>query len=67
MEERHEMKIAVYIVGCHQVSPEDYQRHTKVYTFDSSVTIDTIIAETGENDVSVWNLSNVTESQHDQP
>ena len=61
------MKIAAYIVGYHQVSPDEYQKHTKVYTFDSSCSMDHILEVTGSTDVSVLNISNVEESPHDQP
>ena len=57
------MKIAAFIVGCHQVSETDYQRHIVSYVFDSSQTIDEIIATTGEKDISALNLSTVKEEK----
>lgn len=55
------MKIAAHIIGCHQVSEDDFQRHIVSYVFDSSQTIDEIIAATGEKDLSALNLSTVKE------
>ena len=55
------MKIAAHIIGCHQVSEDDFQRHIVSYVFDSSQTIDEIIAATGEKDISALNLSTVKE------
>lgn len=55
------MKIAAHIIGCHQVSETDYQRHIVSYVFDSSQTIDEIVAATGEKDISALNLSTVKE------
>ena len=61
------MKIAAHIIGSYQVSETDYQRHIVSYVFDSSQTIDEIIAATGEKDLSALNLSNVKElSQGDK-
>jgi len=53
------MKIAAHIIGCYQVSETDFQRHVVTYVFDSSQTIDEIIAATGEKDISCLNLSTV--------
>jgi len=55
------MKIAAHIIGSYQVSESDYQRHVVTYVFDSSKTIDEIIAATGEKDLSALNLSTVKE------
>jgi len=55
------MQIAAHIIGCHQVSETDYQRHIVSYVFDSSQTIDEIIAATGKKDISALNLSTVKE------
>ena len=55
------MKVAAHIVGCHQVSPEDFQKDIRTFIFDSSQTIDEIIAVTGEKDISALNLSTVQE------
>ena len=56
------MKVAATIIGCHQVSPEDFQTHRMTYVFPSSATIDEILRVTGETDISCCNLASVTEA-----
>lgn len=51
------MKIAVYIIGSEQISPDDWQRYVKSYIFDSSQSIDEIMKITGVKDISFLNLS----------
>ena len=55
------MKVAATIIGCHQVSPEDFQTHRDTYVFPSTVTIDEILKTTGQTDISCCNLASVTE------
>ena len=55
------MKIVAHIIGCIQVSEDDYQRTIKSWKFDSSVSIDEILQVTKMDDISRVNLSTLQE------
>jgi hypothetical protein len=54
------MKIAVSIIGCRQVSPDDYQRQVTTGLFDSSATVDQILSQMGTKDISglIFSIAN---------
>jgi hypothetical protein len=60
------MKIAVSIIGCRQVSPDDYQRQVTTGLFDSSATVDQILSQMGTKDISglIFSIAN-EEADHD--
>jgi hypothetical protein len=53
------MRVAATIIGCYQVSPEDYSTSKETYIFDDTATIAEILARTGAKTISACNLSDV--------
>jgi hypothetical protein len=60
---RYRMKVAASIKGSYQIGIDEYQSYVKTFIFDSSQTIDEILATTKEHTVCALNLSDVMEPQ----
>lgn len=58
------MKVAATIRGSYQIGEMEYQAFAKTYIFDSSQSLDEILAATECKSISALNLSDVKEPPH---